>query len=279
MKGLFYLVIAYSFFVSLEASAQTSDSLNAIEKQQELLRQEQLILQAKQDSLTREQNRIAAEKNKMQQQQQQQQQQQKTTPPVTLKVEKEEHYNKTVIALHPMLAVIGQADFSVEQSISKTSSFYLEFVYHDFNLRENATVATFMSGDWIAFTGYRAELQYRYYVLPAERALYKLYLAPHFYFKQDEVSRGEGKQYYNISNQKRQYEYYNQYQAQALGAGLNLGYQIQFLRHLTFDSNVGASYTMPLTGRTVSDIIHLPLVNPYKEGMILRMNLSLGFAF
>jgi hypothetical protein len=259
--------------VSITASAQTNDSLNTIEKQQEALRQEQMRLQAKQDSLTKEQNRITAEKAKIQQQQQVSQ------VVVTPRVEKEKQYNRTVIALHPMLAAIGQADFSVEQRISKTSSLYLEFVYHDFNLRENSTVAAFMSGDWIAYSGYRTELQYRYYVLPEERALYKLYLAPHFYFKQDEVSRGEGQHYNNYNGQNRQYEFYHQYQAQALGAGLNIGYQIQFLRHLTFDSNVGASYTMPLTGRTVSDIIHLPLVNPYKEGMILRMNFSLGFAF
>ncbi len=272
MKTLFYLVLIGCFFVCFVTSAQTSDSLNAIEQQQELLRQEQQRLQAKQDSLTKEQNRITAEKAKMQQQQQ-------AAQPIAPVVAKTSRDNRTVIALHPIFAAIGQADFSVEQRVSKTSSLYLEFVYHDFNLRENSTVAAFMSGDWIAYTGYRAELQYRYYVLPEERALYKLYLAPHIYFKQDEVSRGEGQHYDNNNGQSRQYEFYKQYQAQALGAGLNLGYQFQFLQHLTFDTSVGASYTMPLTGKTVSDIVHLPLVNPYKEGMILRMNISLGFAF
>lgn len=272
MKIVFYFIVSGCFLISFKAFAQTSDSLNVIEQQQEILRQEQLRLQAKQDSLAKEQNRIVAEKAKMQQQQ-------PAILPVASVAAKESHYNRTVIALHPLFAPLGQADFSLEQSISKTSSLYLEFVYHDFNLRENSTVATFMSGDWIAYTGYRAELQYRYYVLPEERALYKLYIAPLLYFKQDEVSRGEGQHYNNNNGLTRQYEFYKQYQAQAMGAGLNLGYQFQFLKHLTFDTNVGASYTIPLTGKTVSDIVHLPLVNPYKEGMILRMNVSLGFAF
>ena len=256
------------------ATAQTSDSLNAIEQQQEMLRQEQLRLQAKQDSLKREQDRIVAEKAKIQQQQQ------SIAQPVTpTPVTQQEHYNHTVIAIHPLLAGIGQVDLSIEQRISKTSSLYLEGVYHDFNLRENSTAAVFMSGEWVAYTGYRAELQYRYYVLPEERALYKLYVAPLFYFKQDEITRGEGIQYYNNNGQRRQFQYYNQYLAQALGAGANLGYQIQFLQHLTFDMNVGATYVIPLNGKTISDITNLPLVNPYKEGMLLRMNLSLGFAF
>jgi hypothetical protein len=265
--------IVYAFvlcMIGFAGYAQTADSLNAIERQQEALRQEQLRLQAKQDSLQREQDRITAEKIK---------QQQTAQPAVTTPVVEKEHYNHTVIALHPLFAVLGQADFSLEQSISKTSSLYLEFVYHDFNLRENSTVAAFMPGDWIAYTGYRAELQYRYYALPEARALYKLYIAPNVYYKQDEVSRGEGDHYDNNNGQKRQYEFYNQYQAQAMGAGLNIGYQIQFLRHLTFDTSVGASYTIPLTGKTISDIAHLPIVNPYKEGMMLKMNLSLGFAF
>jgi len=266
-KALYILVLCCIVGASY---AQTNDSLNTIEQQQEALRQQQLRLQAKQDSLQREQDRITAEKLK---------QQQAAQPVVTPSVVEDEPVNHTVIALHPLFAVLGQADFSLEQSISKTSSLYLEFIYHDFNLRENSTVAAFMPGDWIAYTGYRAELQYRYYAIPESRALYKLYIAPHVYFKQDEVSRGEGNRYGNNNGQSRQYEFYRQYQAQAMGAGVNIGYQIQFLRHLTFDTSVGASYTMPLTGKTISDLAHLPLVNPYKEGMMLRMNLSLGFAF
>ncbi len=252
------------------ASNAQSDSLSAIEQQQQELRLEQLRLQAKQDSLQKEQDRISAEKLKTQQQQQQT----KTVAPVA-----PEEYNYTVIALHPLFAAFGQADFSIEQRISKTSSLYLEFAYHDFNLRENGLVAAMMPGDWIAYTGYRAELQYRYYVLPESRALYKLYLAPHVYFKQDEVSRGEGNELSNTNGQRRQYEYYNQYLAQSMGVGINIGYQFQFLRHLTFDTNVGTSYTIPLTNRLLSERAHLPLLNPYKEGMMLRMNLSLGFAF
>lgn len=271
MGKVFYFVMT-SLVIAFSASAQTTDSLNTIEQQQEVLRQEQMRLQAKQDSLKKEQDRITAEKIKVQQPQQ-------TAQPVTPVVQEEKHYNRTVIAIHPMLAPIGQVDLSIEQRISKASSLYLEFAYHDFNLRENSTAAVFMSGEWISYTGYRAELQYRYYVLPEERALYKLYLAPLFYFKQDEITRGEGFHYSNNNGQNRQFQYYNQYLAQALGAGLNVGYQIQFLQHLTFDTNVGASYVMPLTGKTISDITNLSLVNPYKEGMILRMNLSLGFAF
>ncbi|MDB5258491.1 MAG: hypothetical protein JWM14_3186 [Chitinophagaceae bacterium] len=269
MRKTLYVFILCA--IGFTGYSQTSDSLNAIEQQQEELRQQQLRLQAKQDSLQREQDRISAEKVK--------QQQQVAQPVITTVAEKEQRHNHTVIAFHPLFAVFGQVDFSLEQSISKTSSLYLEFGYHDFNLRENSTVAAFMPGDWIAYTGYRAELQYRYYALPEAGALYKLYIAPHVYYKQDEVSRGEGDHYDNNNGLNRQYEFYNQYQAQAMGAGVSIGYQIQFLRHLTFDSSVGASYTMPLTGKTVSDIAHLPLVNPYKEGMMLRMNLSLGFAF
>lgn len=269
MRKIFYVGILCA--IGYTGFAQTSDSLNTIEQQQEELRRQQLYLQAKQDSLQKVQDRIAAEKVK--------QQQPIVQSAITPAAQKAEHYNHTVIAVHPVFAVLGQADFSLEQSISKTSSLYLEFVYHDFNLRENSTVAAFMSGDWIAYTGYRAELQYRYYALPQSRALYKLYIAPHIYYKQDEVSRGEGNHYNSINGLDRQYEYYHQYLAQAMGAGVNLGYQFQFLRHLTFDTSVGASYTIPLTGKTISDIAHLPLVNPYKEGMMLRMNVSLGFAF
>ncbi|MDF2455294.1 MAG: hypothetical protein K0R51_1287 [Cytophagaceae bacterium] len=268
MKKVFYTVLA-SLMIVFTSHAQ-SDSLSAIEQQQQELRLQQLRLQAKQDSLQKEQDRISAEKLKAQQQQQQTQ--------VVTPVEAED-YNYTVIALHPMFAMLGQADFSIEQRITKTTSLYLEFAYHDFNLRENGTVAAFMPGDWIAYTGYRAELQLRYYVLPEARALYQLYLAPHIYFKQDEVSRGEGNELSNNNGQRRQYEYYNQYQGQALGAGLNLGYQFQFLRHLTFDTSVGTSYSIPLTNKMLTDRAHLPLINPYKEGMMLRMNLSLGFAF
>lgn len=273
MKRVFYLVMV-SLLISFSGTAQTTDSLNAIEQQQEVLRQEQLRLQVKQDSLKKEQDRITAEKIKMQQQQQQVAQPVTPTP-----VAKEEHYNHTVIAIHPLFAGIGQIDLSLEQRLSKTGSLFLEFAYHDINLRDNGTAAVFMSGEWITYTGYRAELQYRYYVLPEERALYKLYVAPLLYYKQDEVTRGEGYHYSNNNGENRQFQYYNQYLAQALGAGLNLGYQFQFARHLTFDANVGASYVIPLTGKTISDITNLPLTNPYKEGMMLRMNISLGFAF
>jgi len=268
MRKIFYTLIA-SFVIVFTSHAQ-SDSLKAIEEQQQELRLQQLRLQAKQDSLQKEQDRISAEKLKNQQQQQTQ---------VTTPVVPAEDYNHTVIALHPLFAMFGQADFSIEQRITKSTSLYLEMAYHDFNLRENGTAAAMMPGDWIAYTGYRAELQLRYYVLPEARALYKLYLAPHVYFKQDEVSRGEGQELSNNNGQRRQYEYYNQYQGQALGAGINIGYQIQFLRHLTFDSNVGTNYSIPLTNKMLTDRAHLPLINPYKEGMTLRMNLSIGFAF
>lgn len=134
----------------------------------------------------------------------------------------------------------------------------------------------FLGGDKVANYGVRVQLQLRAYLFEEVDVLEKLYIAPTFLYKHDELVHLNNR--YALNNSGGSPEY-NQYFAEAVVPGLDIGYQIKVLRYFTVNPFLGFMYTVPITGKADADEVNIDFLNPYRQNMMVRTGLTVGFTF
>ncbi|MDF2455295.1 MAG: hypothetical protein K0R51_1288 [Cytophagaceae bacterium] len=294
-----------SFLVAIvfySAQAQTiQDSLSTIERQRIELRDQQARLKAKQDSLVNE--RVLLERRQATQQQQglqKQQEQLNAQPkqqiiytyqqPSSSTILKREV--KNIIGLAPLHIFITGVEVFYERSISKHSSLQWNVGYHNmdyypetdnngnvntYNSSSDRPAAVFLTNrNKVASSGIRVQMQYKSYLFQEAGALRKLHIGPSLLYKQDELTIMTN---YNNSSYSSYTPIYEQFFAQALTGAVDVGYNIHFLRYFSVDPFVGFSYTVPLTGKAEVNKVHVDFLNPYKQGLILRTGVTIGYTF
>lgn len=290
----FLLIVLFTAY-NVSAQEVSSDSIKAIERQQNELLQEEARLKAKQDSLSRERAKLEAEQRRLEEAAKPQV---VVTPPVTTQSQTPERVGTTIVGINPLHFLVSGIELSLEQVITKKSSIVLTAAYHRMdNVKyENNTSNTtssyssassggpgniFLINGNEAYSGTRVQLQYRGYLFEDFPVLKGLHLGPYVFYKQDEATESDQVQlpslppYYNPN-----YAYqYRQYFAQAMGVGIDIGYQIHFLRYLTMNPFVGFGMIIPLSEKLEASKVHIDVLNPYKEGLSLRTGLVLGFMF
>lgn len=295
MKVCFFIsFLAVTFFYSAQAQT-TQDSLNIIERQRIELREQQARLKAKQDSLVNERLRIEQQQT-LQQQQQQQQQNNPPSQPVYTYYQPDQSSSKrevkNIIGLAPLHMFITGVELFYERALSTHSSLQWNVGYHymdnfpetdgngNVNTYGNSTTrlgsAFLPNKDRVACSGVRVQMQYKSYLFQEAGALRKLHIGPSLLYKQDEMTIMTN---YNNSSYSSYTPIYEQFFAQALTGAVDVGYNIHFLRYFNVDPFVGFSYTVPLTGKAEVNKVHVDFLNPYKQGLILRTGVTIGYTF
>jgi len=302
MRVYFFTVfLAASVLYSAQAQT-TQDSLNVIERQRIELRDQQARLKAKQDSLVNERLRLEQHQTSQQQQDLQKQQEQlapspqqpiiytyQQTPSASTVVKREV---KNIVGLSPIHMFITGVEVFYERLISKHSSLQWSFGYHNMenypDVDANGNVNTYNDNssklgtaflankDRVACSGLRVQMQYKSYLFQEAGALRKLHIGPSLLYKQDEMTFMTN---YNNSSYPTYPPTYQQYFAQALTGAVDVGYNIHILRYFSIDPFIGFSYTVPLTGKTEVNKVHVDFLNPYKQGLILRTGVTIGYTF
>ena len=137
----------------------------------------------------------------------------------------------------------------------------------------------FLTNNSVAYTGVRIQAQYRNYIFQDYPVLTGLYLSPYLMYKQDEVTKGTRLSNYTYPTTYTNTYQYNQYFAQALGAGIDVGFQMIVLRYFTFNPFVGFGIIVPLSDKESASEVNIDILNPYKSGMSLRTGVFIGYMF
>ena len=201
---------------------------------------------------------------------------------------------KRIIALNPFHFLLSGLEMSFETVISKRSSIVFTGAFHNMeNYDRLPTASTYSSSssssspgnlfltnnsNSVAYTGVRFQAQYRNYIFQDYPVLTGLYLSPYLMYKQDEVTKGTRLSNYTYPTYTNTYQY-NQYFAQALGAGIDVGFQMRVLRYFTFNPFVGFGIIVPLSDKESSSEVNIDILNPYKSGMSLRTGVFIGYMF
>ncbi len=277
------------------AQEVSSDSLKAIERQQDELRQEEARLKAKQDSLSRARAKLEAEQRRLEEAAKPKVVE--APPVITTTPQSPERVGTTIVGINPIHFLISGVELSLEQVITKRSSIVFTAGYHRMerltyenntsNKTTSSTSSTGGPGNMFlingneGYSGTRFQIQYRGYLFHDYPVLKGLHLGPYVFYKQDEITESDQVQlpslppYYNPNHVYQ----YRQYFAQAMGVGLDIGYQIHFLRYLTMNPFVGFGMIIPLSDKLEASKVHIDVLNPYKEGLSLRTGLVMGFMF
>lgn len=298
MKALF-LVALFCLMSIVSASAQTTaqDSIVLIEQERATLELMQRRIREKQDSLVRERVKINEEQKRIEAAKKAealknnptptQTQSQSTIVPVVIAKRKV----KNVAGFAPVQMLITGFDVFYERVIGKKTSIVLSGGYHGMenfprqnssgsytnSSSSNTTLGTaFLSGDKVANYGVRVQLQLRAYLFEEVDVLEKLYIAPTFLYKHDELVHLNNRS--SINNGSASPEY-NQYFAEAVVPGLDIGYQIKVLRYFTVNPFLGFMYTVPITGKADANEVNIDFLNPYRQNMMVRTGLTVGFTF
>lgn len=168
--------------------------------------------------------------------------------------------NRTVLSIQPLSLVVGGGEMAIEHLYADKKSIRLQlgyFLRSDFDLY-NAD-----------FEGFRAEMQWRFYLSddPAKGNFNDLYVAPYLQYKQVELT--------NIPTFGT--PPFRSTMASAGGVGLLLGYQLMLPKNITIDAFAGGGLVNTLIDRGVNEV-HIPFVNPYKSGIIIRFGFAVGLA-
>ena len=280
----------------------SSDSLKAINDEALELNKEVARLKAKQDSLARERYKIESEQRAEQralQLQQQQVQQQNVPSGIAPQREKSVNDGRNIIGLSAFQFLISGIDISYERAISEHTSLILSAAYHsmsDYDENSNSSSSStypsssnshggpgnlFLVNGNVAYQGAKVQLQFRGYLFDELPVLRGLYVGPYVFYKQDMATEEESiaspslPPFYNTT-----YTYtYTQYFAQAMGAGIDVGYQFAFLKYLTLNPFVGVGMIIPLTDSKTAQHVNIDVLNPYKGVVSVRTGFVLGFLF
>jgi len=276
-----------------------ADSLKTVNEETLELNREMARIKAKQDSLSRVRYKIESEQ-RAEQRALQLQQQQDVPATVVVPVKKYVNNGKNIIGLNTFQFLISGLDVSYERSISKKSSIVLSAAYHSMSDYDKNKVSVtsspsssssssskggpgnlFLVNGNVAYQGTKIQLQYRGYLFEEFPVMRGLYIGPYVFYKQDlatevtRVSTPALPPYYNVTYT----DTYVQYFAQAMGVGLDVGYQFSFLRYLTLNPFVGVGMIIPSTDRETSQHVNIDILNPYKEVMSVRTGIVVGFLF
>jgi hypothetical protein len=283
----------------LYAQSTTQDSLDVIERQRRELRDQQARLKAKQDSLVIERLRIEQQQNSQRQQELQKQQELLKTQQQPQVIYQQpaavipQRYVKNIVGLVPVHMFITGVEVFYERAISKKNSLQWNIGYHNMEkfpdtysngtINTNNTSSSAKLGtaflpdkDKVACSGFRIQMQYKSYIFQEVGVLRKLHIGPSLLYKQDEMTIMTN---YNSSTSISYTPIYEQFFAQAITGAVDVGYNIKFLRFFSLDPFVGFSYTVPLTGKVESNKVNVDFINPYKQGLLLRTGVTIGYTF
>ena len=123
------------------------------------------------------------------------------------------------------------------------------------------------------YTGYRGEVQFRYYLLgsPEVKPLNGFYVAPYAQYKTMTKISFEWDPTFQFQEQV-------EVSASTASFGVNGGYQVITLSRISFDMFLGAGLYIPV-GVGQPEEVHIPFVNNYNLGINIRGGFSIGLAF
>jgi hypothetical protein len=271
--------VAFSQVIS-EDSVQT-----AIQQQRSNVLLEEARLKAKQDSLTAvklklEEAAEAARKSS-------------TVAPVVAPSRAPQTIGKVIIGLNPTHFLVRSFEMSLEMVVSKRSSLMFTGAYHsmdDYNRYKSSYSSSsnssstggspgsmFLTDQKVAYSGVKFQLLYNSYIFKDYPVLAGLHIGPYVMYKQDEATKANLAPYTSYPSSSTYL--YSQHFAQALGAGIDIGYQMKLLRYFTIHPFVGFGMIVPLSGKDDASEVNIDLLNPYKEGLSLRTGIWIGYIF
>jgi len=176
---------------------------------------------------------------------------------------------KVILSVQPFSLIAGGLDLSYEQKLSKWMTMRLNFGY-------------FLSADPIGYDdlitdmdGFRGEIQLRRYIFSEKRQTPEgIYIATYALYRQ-----------ISVMNEKWEYDPINgtgtstkvKEQASAASGGVLIGIQFVSKARITMDMYAGGGVFLPVDD-TSSDVVHLPVVNPYKKTIAPKLGFSIGLA-
>lgn len=176
---------------------------------------------------------------------------------------------KVILSVQPFSLIAGGLDLSYEQKLSNWMTMRLNFGY-------------FLSADPIGYNdlitdmdGFRGEIQLRRYIFSEKRQTPEgIYIAPYALYRQ-----------ISVMNEKWEYDPINgtgtstkvKEQASAASGGVLIGIQFVSKARITMDMYAGGGVFLPVDD-TSSDVVHLPVVNPYKKTIAPKLGFSIGLA-
>jgi hypothetical protein len=172
---------------------------------------------------------------------------------------KEINHYRNVLSLQPLSVLVGGFEMAYENLFSPNFSMRLMGGYF---LNSNQTIYN------SEFEGYRIEFQARYYFKDFNDGnfLNNYYVAPFVCYKEVSI-----KQWNWMGGSKT-------VTTDAFQTGFNVGYHFVNKINLTFDTWLGVSIVKSL-GRGSPDLANIPFVNQYKNGVIPRFGMSVGYCF
>ncbi|MBC7486621.1 MAG: hypothetical protein H7282_07700 [Cytophagaceae bacterium] len=278
--------------IHASAQATAKDSIALIEQERIELELMQRRIREKQDSLVRERVKINEEQKRIEAAKRVEATRNNPAPlqsanaPTPIIISKRKV--KNVVGFAPVQMLITGFDLFYERVIGEKTSIVLSGGYHGMENfpRQNSSGAgysnssttlgtAFLGGDKVANYGVRVQVQLRAYLFEEVEVLEKLYIAPTFLYKHDEMVRLNNRYALNNSVSPE----YNHYFAEAVVPGLDIGYQIKVLRYFTVNPFIGFMYTVPITGKDDANEVNIDFLNPYRQNLMVRTGLTIGFTF
>jgi len=120
------------------------------------------------------------------------------------------------------------------------------------------------------FSGFRAELQYRFHLLKTPYQRTGFYVAPYAQVKSISLTKNEdpGDPPFIPFSPKKIDE------AMALGLGVVFGYQQRYASRLVVDFYLGGGLIVPATGNT--EQVDISILNPYNRGIAVHGGCGIG---
>jgi hypothetical protein len=289
MKTIFLIsVFSLGLVFGIQAQQTAKDSITQIESERLELSRMQDRIRAKQDSLVRERLKIEQEHKKAEEARRVEQNKQATSVQTTVPIVIKKRKIKNIVGLAPAHMFITGIDVFYERAIGKKTSLVISGGYHGMenypnnnpsssnSSSSNANIGNaFLSGDKVAYYGMRLQLQLRAYLFEEADALEKLYIAPTFLYKQDELVQLHDHTYLTTGSSPQ----YDNYFAEAVVPGLDIGYQLRLLRYFSVNPYIGFMYTVPITAKDQANMVNIDFLNPYRQNLMLRTGLTIGFTF
>jgi len=172
---------------------------------------------------------------------------------------------KHVLFIKPFALLVSGLDGGLEKLLDDKTSLRISAGYY---LTEDAFAYGSEATD---MEGFKGELQLRFYLSESKGFMSGVYLGPYAYYKQIAVTK-TGYSYDGFSS----FEEDNRFTASAGNLGFVVGGQFVSTSRLTLDFFLGGGVNVPIDSDD-RDEVHIPIVNPYKKGILMRTGFTIGF--
>jgi len=180
---------------------------------------------------------------------------------------------KNMLTLEPLSFFASGLQLGYERQFGKLNAAKLQLGYYS-----NQDPVFYDEAE--EMSGFNSQLTYKRFLLPMVEGKFRIYFGVIGVFKQITISDYS---YINIDRSDPNSPVYQTHEkditANSYGGGVLFGGSLVFINRFFVDMNIGSA--LMVSGDDKDDLsdVHIDVVNPYKSGMIPRLNFSIGYAF